>query len=191
LSGLGPPTGQLEEDVPAFFAGHGRRDLAAHCTAVATEATRLAVRFNLPISQAMAGGWLHDISGVIPLDQRIAAAEAWGLPILEAESQLPMILHQRLSMVVAETWFGCFDPVVLSAIGCHTTLKSHPEGLDLLVFLADKLAWDKGGQPPYAAAVNSGLEVSLLAGARAYVEWLLPRLAVRHPWLDEFLASAA
>ena len=58
---------------------------------------------------------------------------------------------------MAQTWFGCFDPAVLSAIGCHTTLKANPGPLDLLVFLADKLAWDQPGGPPYAAAVQAAV----------------------------------
>lgn len=189
LAAAGLPTGWLAVDVPAFFAAHGRPDLAAHCAAVAAEAARLAERFGLPAGPAAAGGWLHDISGVIPADRRVAAAEAWGLPVLPAEAARPMILHQKLSTVVAQTWFGCFDPAVLSAIGCHTTLKAKPGPLDLLVFLADKLAWDQPGGPPYAAAVQAGLEVSLLAAARAYTAWLLPTLQTPHPWLAEFVGQ--
>lgn len=66
---------------------------------------------------------MHDISGVIPNEKRIAAAEALGIDILPEERIFPMIIHQKLSKVMARDLFQVADQDILNAIECHTTLK--------------------------------------------------------------------
>lgn len=88
---------------------------------------------------------------------------------------------------LAEELFGVSDAAVLSAIGCHTTLKPGASRLDMALFVADKLAWDQPGAPPYREAVLKGLDASLEAGAYAYIGYLLDNrsaLKVVHPWME-------
>ena len=35
--------------------------------------------------------------------------------------------------------------LILKAIESHTTLRSNPSKLDMIIFIADKLAWDQPG----------------------------------------------
>lgn len=96
--------------------------------------------------------------------------------MLPEEARAPIVLHQKLSATIARDAFGISDAAVLSAIGCHTTLKPDPSLLDTVVFVADKIAWDGQGNPPYLA--------DLLA-ALCYLEYLWARRAtipVVHPW---------
>ncbi|MEX2540742.1 MAG: HD domain-containing protein, partial [Trueperaceae bacterium] len=98
----------------------------------------------------------------------------------------PMIVHQKLSAFIASEVFGVRLPEILSAIGCHTTLKSGASRLDKVVFVADKLAWDGQGDPPYLNQVISGLDESLELGVFRYLDHLWCRrheLRVIHPWL--------
>ena len=77
---------------------------------------------------------------------------------------------------------------ILSAIGCHTTLKREYAQLDLLLFVADKIKWDQKGDPEYLDEVISGLDISLEHGAYAYIKHLVDNksnLKVVHPWLIE------
>ncbi len=178
-------TGDVPRDATAFLVGHGYPKTVTHVAAVAAEARRLAMRFGEDAERAETAGWLHDISVVIPSGDRIAAAETFGLAVLVEERTLPMIVHQGLSAVIARELFGVRDPAVLSAIACHTTLKAKASRLDTLVFVADKIAWDQPGTPPYLPALNAALDRSLDAAAFVYLDWLWQRrqtLGVIHPW---------
>jgi predicted HD superfamily hydrolase involved in NAD metabolism len=179
-------TGDLASDVTAFLTQHGCSKTAAHCRDVAGEARRVALKTNVNPDQAEIGGWLHDISAVIPTAERIHAAELWGLEVLPEEASFPMIIHQKLSVVLAREVFGVNDAGVLSAIGCHTTLKADASPLDKVVFVADKLAWDQPGVPPYHAEMWVALEHSLDRAALVYLQNLWDRrdtLKVVHPWM--------
>jgi len=77
-------------------------------------------------------------------------------------------------------------PDILSAIGCHTTLKADASLLDKVVFIADKIAWDQPGEPPYWAELQQALDRSLDHAVFCYLDYLWQRratLRVVHPWL--------
>jgi predicted HD superfamily hydrolase involved in NAD metabolism len=178
-------TGEIRTDMIAVLTSHGRTETAAHCMAVADEARRLAMRFGENERQAEIAGWLHDISAVIPTAQRIEYAEQWGIDVLPEEAAAPMLLHQKQSVVLAAAAFGITDGAVLSAIGCHTTLKGSPSGLDKVLFLADKIAWDGAGAPPYQVAILAAVEMSLDEACWCYLDYLWSQRATLfavHPW---------
>lgn len=183
-AGLAPGS-ELAAGVTHFLTYYGYGYTAEHCGKVAAEARRLAEVFGEDPAAAEAAGWLHDVSVVIPTPERVAAAEGLGLAVLAEERAAPMILHQRLSARMAAGLFGVQDGRVLGAIECHTTLKGEATGLDKVVFIADKLAWDQPKAAPFWPAVQAGLERSLDAGVWAYLDYLWNRqgkLLVLHPW---------
>jgi predicted HD superfamily hydrolase involved in NAD metabolism len=178
----------------ALLTAHGHPKVVGHSVRVAAEARRLAQRWGLDAGAAEAAGWLHDISAIVPVDQRIALAEALGLEVLAEERAAPMIIHQKLSEAIAEQVFGVGDAAILSAIGCHTTLKSGASPLDMAVFVADKIRWDQEGDPPYLDAILLAAERSLAAAAFCYIDHLWQRratLLVVHPWLAQAHAELA
>ncbi len=181
------PSGDLRRDVPAFLALHGC-DKQGHSAAVAAEARRLAERFGVDPDRAEAAGWLHDVSAVWPSAERGRVAHALGLPVLPEEESFPLVLHQKLSAVLARRAFGVSDVGILEAVGCHTTLRCGATPLDKVLFVADKLAWDQAGAPPYADAVRAALDRSLDAAAFAFLDWQWQHrdlLAVVHPWMRQ------
>jgi len=178
-------TGDLAHDVPYFLYHHGFPKTAAHSADVAAEAARVAASFDVDVAFARQAGWLHDVSAVFPAATRVDVARVLDVPILPAEMRLPMILHQKLSVVLARELFGVTDAAVLSAIGCHTMLKAGAALLDKVVFVADKIAWDQPGVPPYYDGLLVALARSLDAAACHYLRYLWARratLAVIHPW---------
>lgn len=186
------PRGWINEDVHAFLTLQGCQRAADHCGKVARAAYQLAERFGADPLAAEAAGWLHDVSAVWPADQRLAAAEALGVEIYPEERQSPFILHQKLSVVLARELFGVRDAAVLSAVGCHTTLKGDPTPLDKVVFIADKLAWDEPYDAPWHPALREALKESLDEGCRVYLRYLWEQrstLAVFHPWTVEACTS--
>ena len=180
--------GKIGEDVPRFLARFGHQKTAEHCSAVASKAKELAERFNSDSSKAEQAGYLHDISAVIPIEKRIDFAKSRSVEILAEEIQYPLIIHQKLSVVLAREAFDVTDHEILSAIGCHTTLKARPALLDKVVFLADKIAWDQDGSPAYFSNVIKAMDESLDVAVFEYLNYLWERrsqLKVIHPWLIE------
>jgi predicted HD superfamily hydrolase involved in NAD metabolism len=151
LASSAPLSGSIAGDVTAFLSHHNALHTIGHSARVAAAARKLADQCGVNPVAAETAGWLHDISTVIPNEQRVAHAEAWGVSVLPEERQVPMIIHQKLSAYMAEHLFGVGDGSILNAIGCHTTLRSGASLLDKIVFIADKVKWDGVGEPPYAA----------------------------------------
>ena len=181
-------TGKIVDDVPRFLTSFGHQKTAEHCFAVASKATELAKRFNSDLSKAEQAGYLHDVSAIIPNEKRIDFAQSQSVEILAEEIQHPMIIHQKLSVVLAKEVFGVTDIEILSAIGCHTTLKARPTLLDKVIFLADKIAWDQDGSPHYFSKVIKAMDESLDVAVLEYLNYLWERrnqLKVIHPWLIE------
>lgn len=185
-------TGNIAEDARAFLEHHGYPKTAAHVADVAAEAGRLAERFGADVQAAQVAGWLHDISAVVPNSERIAAAYEWGVEVLPEEAMFPMILHQKLSVVIARELFDVQDADILSAIGCHTTLKAEASLLDKVVFVADKIAWDQPGTPPYYDDIIAALDISIDKAAFVYTDYLWQirdQLKVLHPWARDAYAE--
>jgi predicted HD superfamily hydrolase involved in NAD metabolism len=178
-------TGDIARDVPVFLAYHGRPDTAIHCGAVAAEARRIAALVGADLDAAEISGWLHDISVIIPNEQRALIAEQLGIDVLPEEAIFPMIIHQKLSAVLARDLFQIEDAAILSAVGCHTTLKAGATLLDKVLFVADKLAWDQPGHAPFHDEMRAVLGRSLDQATLVYLRYLWEqraKLKVLHPW---------
>lgn len=182
------PSGKISEDVPKFLIHHGFPKTANHSRDVALKARELATRFNAAVDEAEVAGWLHDISAVFPSAERADIARELGVEVLPEEDTFPMIIHQKLSVVLARELFGVTDIETLSAIGCHTTLKKTASLLDKVVFVADKIAWDQPGTPPYLEELLAGLEKNIDHATFVYLDYLWQirgNLKVLHPWTAE------
>jgi len=130
----------------------------------------------------------RNISVIVPNEYRVEAAGQIGIKLFKEESEFPMIIHQKLSKEFARLYFGISDEDILDAISCHTTLRSNPSKLDMIIFLADKISWNQEGTPPYLDTVLQGLETSLESGTRNFINYLMDNkkeLRVIHPWLIE------
>jgi predicted HD superfamily hydrolase involved in NAD metabolism len=181
-------TGRLKDDIPSFLSANGCLSTAEHSLRVGTEARRLALMFQADSDAAELAGWLHDISAVFPNNVRIAAAREWKIDILPEEESFPMIIHQKLSRYMAENIFKVSNVEVLSAVGCHTTLRAQSTLQDKVLFVADKIAWDRPGEPPYLSDLLHSLTISLDHAAFSYIDYLWQRkdtLKVIHPWLRD------
>lgn len=164
----------------AMLEHNGRPKTLAHVRAVAQECQRIAERYGLDASKCRMAGLLHDVSAVIKAADMLSWAKQNALPLCEAEERYPFLLHQRLSALAAQQAFGVTDEDVLSAVACHTTLKAHASAYDMALFLADKIAWDQPGEPPYLNAVIRALETSLEKACLVYMEYAAGSLLCPH-----------
>lgn len=178
----------LKTNVSSFLIHNDCSDTAEHSLRVGAEARKIALKFGADPEAAEIAGWLHDISAVFPNQERIAVARELGVEVLPEEEMFPMIIHQKISKVMARDIFMVTDQEILDAIGCHTTLRARSTLLDKILFVADKIAWDQAGTPPYIEDLMFNLEKSLSHGAFSYISYLWERreaLKVVHPWLKE------
>lgn len=191
---LPPLTGKLEPDVRALLVANNKSKTFTHVAAVAEVCRSLARRFDLDLDTCAAAGLLHDISAIISPSDMLEYARGQGLELCEAELRHPFLLHQRLSRVAAAEHFGITDTDILDAIECHTTLRANASGYDMALFIADKLAWDREGVPPFYDRVIAALDRGLAAACLDYMEYtersgglLCPHTnwTLAHAWLRE------
>jgi predicted HD superfamily hydrolase involved in NAD metabolism len=165
----------LKNDIYLFLTQNGFLATAQHCMDVGDEARRVALLFNVDPLEAEIAGWLHDISAVFPNQERIFVAREVGIDVLPEEEVFPMIIHQKLSRVMAKEIFKIDNSGILDAVECHTTLKAASTMLDKVLFVADKIAWDQSGKPPYIEDLDKSLKISLEHGAYSYISFLWDR----------------
>lgn len=180
-------TGDLKGDAISLLKRYKRERIAEHTLRVCGEAEKLAVKFGANPESAAIAALLHDIGGIFLSEKRIEVARSLNIEILKEEEVLPLILHQKISKVMAEELFKVHDREILSAIGCHTTLKAKASKLDMITFIADKIEWDQGGVPPYLKLVQSSLEVSLELAVYQYIKYIFEedKLVIVHPWMRQ------
>lgn len=181
-------TDDLKNNIYSFLVSNDCTETADHCMTVGEEARRVALRFGANPDAAEIAGWLHDISAVFPHQERVNVSKQLKIDILPEEEIFPMIIHQKISRVMAQEIFNISDQEILDAVGCHTTLRGNATLLDQVLFVADKIAWDQAGEPPYLEELNLKLKQSLAHGAYAYINYLWLRkesLKVVHPWLRD------
>ncbi|MFI8709290.1 bis(5'-nucleosyl)-tetraphosphatase (symmetrical) YqeK [Bacillus sp. NPDC077411] len=181
-------TGDWELDIQHILEQYNKPHTYEHSVRVANEAKRIAKRFGLDEEEAAIAGYLHDISAIIPNDERIQVAEKMQIEVLQEERILPMIIHQKISRRIAEDIFKVNNEGILDAISCHTTLRKNATPIDMVLFVADKIEWDQNGTPPYIVEIKEALEQSLEHACFAYISYLWERrenLKVIHPWLED------
>lgn len=180
-------TGDIETDFYHFLLVNGHQKTAEHCLKVGRKAEQLANIYGVDPYKAKIAGYLHDVSAIFPNSKRIVVAKALGLEVLKEEEFFPMIIHQKISGVMAAEIFDVHDKEIISAIACHTTLKSNASKIDKVLFVADKIEWDQDGVPPYIKRIEHSLKESIDAASYAYIKYLFDNksnLKVVHPFLE-------
>lgn len=174
-------TNNMEIDVTNLLSGNNKDDTLYHVINVSRVNGELAEQFGLARDKCIIGGLLHDISAIVKPEDMINYAIDKHLEICEAERRFPFLLHQRISQVIANEYFGIIDADILSAIKCHTTLKASPNKYDMALFIADKLAWDQEGTPPFYDDVKSALNASLEKACFVYMRFMIDNKKVLYP----------
>lgn len=165
-------TGDAAADVREILERNGKAKTFVHVRNVAEVSRGIARQFGLDEEKCAVSGLLHDISAVLAPADMLNYAEENGFDLCDAERKFPFLLHQRISRIAAEEAFGIRDLDVLTAIECHTTLKEAPTGYEMALFLADKLAWDQDGAPPFYDEVKNALNRSMEKACWEYMRYM-------------------
>ena len=164
-------TGDLPDDVSALMIANARPKTLDHMRNVAEMSLRIGRMHGLDLKKCEHAALLHDISAVIKPADMLEYAIKTGIPLCAAEERYPFLLHQRISEIIAREYFCISDREILSPISVHTTLRAHPDCYDMTLFIADKLAWDQDGIPPFYDQVYSRLE-DLPSACLAYMRYM-------------------
>lgn len=155
-----------------------------HAYGVGKVAFELALKSNVDPETAFIAGSLHDLGGAIPDSDRVEVAESLGIELFEEERKVPMLVHAKQGDYFAQALFGIENTDVLDSILYHTTCIDNASTLVKIIFLADKIQWDRNGEPPYLKDLLKALDNSLDEGCRYFLEWLWnSQLYVIHPFL--------
>lgn len=177
----------LLKKIEELYKNSGCIHIFNHSLNVADKAVELANIFKVDsviVNNVYIAALLHDIGGIYPNNQRISIAKQYNIELLDEEYTFPLIIHQKISRYIAEKYFEIKDTNILDSIECHTTLREHYRIEDLIVFLADKIAWDQKGIPPYLDDLLKKLQSSLEEAALFYIDYILIHgIKVIHPWL--------
>ena len=184
-----PLSGDIRTDVKNILLINGRSNTYIHVANVADRNALISKTYDLDHDKCVIAGLLHDISAVIRPEDMLKYAYENRLEICEAERKYPFLLHQRLSKICAVEYFNISDEEILSAIECHTTLKKWPSKYEMSLFIADKLAWDREGLPPFYEEVNAALDISLEAACYKYMEYMVDNDMILCPhdnWIEAY-----
>ncbi len=184
-----PLSGDIRTDIKNILLINGRSNTYIHVANVADRNALISKTYDLDHDKCVIAGLLHDISAVIRPEDMLKYAYENRLEVCEAERKYPFLLHQRLSKICAVEYFNISDEEILSAIECHTTLKKCPSKYEMSLFIADKLAWDREGLPPFYEEVNAALDISLEAACYKYMEYMVDNDMILCPhdnWIEAY-----
>ena len=178
--------GNIKADIESLLTANNKAKTFDHVKAVADMNVKIAGQYGLDKNICELCGYLHDISAVIAPGDMMKYAMKKGWSIDEAENKYPFLLHQLISKTIAEQDFGIADEQVLSAIECHSTLKTNPSAYDMALFIADKLAWDQEGEAPFYSVVSDALKQSLESASLVYMDYIVDNKMILHPhkWFE-------
>ena len=185
-------TGDIIADAESLFIAYGKQKTFTHSKAVAEANAKIAEQYGLDAKICEIGGYLHDISAVISPADMLSYATDKGWYIDESEKEYPVLLHQRISKVIAREDFKITDERILSALEHHSTLKANPSDYDIALFVADKLAWQESYdipviQAPFYSVVSDALKESLELASLVYMDYIVEHKMILRPhkWFEE------
>lgn len=111
----------------------------AHSVRVADAAYDLASVYDVDPEAARLAGLLHDWHRDTPWEELLTRAEQAGLPVTEADSAFPYLLHGPLAAVDLHAEFPALSEAVIDAIAVHTYGAADMTPLALVVYIADAI----------------------------------------------------
>ena len=173
--------------VKSNYLRNNKEDVLHHVENVAEIAVELAKVYNLDTEKIKLAAYLHDISGIMTPQEMYDAAIMHSLKIDAAEEKYHSLLHQRISRIIAWEEYGIVDSDILNAIECHTTLKKNASLYDKVIFIADKLSWDKTLASELNHLLKNENEESLNEACYLYLKYQFDNdlLVMPHQWILE------
>lgn len=155
-----------------------------HSLLVAHTARKLARIHGVNEDRAALAGLLHDCAKCLPLSEMQRIARENRLLLDKETMQSGNLLHGPVGAVVAEKEYGVTDPIILSAIRCHTTGKVGMLPLDMIVFLSDKIEPSRRSYPELnevRALAQKDLGAAVLHSLKSTLDYVRSQNTEPHP----------
>lgn len=159
---------------------HPRR--VPHVLGTEQEAIHLAERWEADVNKARRAALLHDCTKKLNLEEQLAVAERFQVPLDEMERREIKLLHAKTGAGIAEAVFGT-DWEITEAIRWHTTGKGHMTLLEKVIYLADYIepTRDFPGVAELRKRCYENLDAGLLLGLEMTIREMEERGAPIHP----------
>lgn len=108
-----------------------------HTIGVEYTAAALAMRYDIPITDAQIAGLLHDCAKCLSFEEKVAVCNKHHVEVTEIEHQNPELLHAKAGSILAETEYGIENTDITNAILYHTTGRPGMSVLEKIIFVAD------------------------------------------------------
>lgn len=159
----------------------GRRRLE-HSRRVAELAARYAARYGASTAEALAAGWLHDLSRDLSEEQILAAAQRLGVPVGVLERGHPVgLLHAPVA--ASELRAAGVEERVARAVELHTVGGAGMDTLAKCLYLADFCEPERAfeGLSEVRRLAESSLDGAVAAAARLTLLDVIERERGVHP----------
>lgn len=153
-----------------------------HVLGTEQEAIHLAERWGADVDKARRAALLHDCTKKLNLEEQLAVAERFHVPLDEMERREIKLLHAKTGAGIAETVFGT-DGEITEAIRWHTTGRAHMTLLEKVIYLADYIepTRDFPGVEALRRTCYQDLDAGLLLGLEMTIREMEERGAPIHP----------
>lgn len=139
-----------------------------HSMGVAYTAAALAMRYQVPVNDALLAGWLHDCAKEMSEEALRKECQKQGIAISKAEEKNWQLLHGKAGASLAKHIYGVKQQEILDAIRYHVTGRPDMTILEQIVYIAD-----------YIEPSRTMLSEAALSQIRAQAFWDLPGTVCR------------
>ena len=108
-----------------------------HSLGVMETAVRLAEIHGADVEPCRTAGLLHDCAKHLNVQKMLEVIQEYHIPLYPGEEEYPYLLHAPAGAAVAQRDYDVHDPVILSAIRCHTVGSKDMSLIDSIIFVAD------------------------------------------------------
>ncbi len=153
-----------------------------HVLGTEQEAVRLAERWGADVDKARRAALLHDCTKKLSLEEQLAVAERFRVPLDDMERREIKLLHAKTGAGIAEAVFGT-DEEITSAIRWHTTGRGNMTLLEKVIYLADYIEPNRDfpGVEELRRTCYEDLDAGLLLGLEMTIGEMESRNAPIHP----------
>lgn len=153
-----------------------------HVLGTEQEAIHLAERWGADVDKARRAALLHDCTKKLNLEEQLAVAERFRVPLDEMERREIKLLHAKTGAGIAEAVFGT-DEEITNAIRWHTTGRGGMTLLEKVIYLADYIEPSRAfpGVEALRRTCYEDLDAGLLLGLEMTIGEMESRNAPIHP----------
>lgn len=157
----------LELDVLLLQLPAGLRE---HIARVKEKALELAAIHNVDPRKVDLAALSHDVARSMTEAELLRRVRSYGLALRPVEARVTVLLHGPVGAEMLRWECGIEDPEVLEAVRWHTTFNRGLGFVAKIVFLADKLDYQKAARYPYLERIDRLARENLDAAVLSFLQ---------------------